>query len=100
MANAYRSATNLWEVDSPGKLSADAANLGGRVTIERIIYIPSVADDDLVFEDGTANENAIVLKAGASDASPIHLDFSPRGRKVRDLECLLIDGGTAYVYLM
>ncbi len=46
-------------------------------------------------------DNAIVLKAGASDASPIHVNFdeSTRGKWFPNLALDVIDGGTVYVYI-
>jgi hypothetical protein len=43
---------------------------------------------------------AITMKAGASDISPVHLDFGPYGRRFENLILQTIDGGTAYFYLM
>jgi len=91
MSNTYKSTTKLWVVDETGTLNA------GGVTIVKIIYIPSVAADDLVLDDD-ADNTAIVLKAGASDASPIHVDFGEKGRKLPSLKVKTIDGGTAYIY--
>lgn len=42
---------------------------------------------------------AIVLKAGATDKSPINFVFYPSGRRFPNLTLETIDGGTAYVYL-
>ncbi|MCK4829687.1 hypothetical protein KA005_78915 [bacterium] len=89
--NAYKSTTNLWVVDSTGTL-----NEGG-VTIVKIIYIPSAVNDDLILDDN-ADNTAIVLKAGASDVSPIHVDFGEKGRALPSLKVNTIDGGTAYIY--
>ncbi len=66
--------------------------------LERIIYVPSAADDDLVFKDKVSGTDMIVLKAGASDASPINIDW-PNGKRVPGMYMNTIDGGTAYVYL-
>ena len=43
---------------------------------------------------------AFLLKAGASDASPIHLDYGPDGRRFQNLICQVIDGGTVYLHIM
>lgn len=47
-----------------------------------------------------ATVNSIVLKAGASDASPIHLPFGDKGRWFPNLTLETIDNGYAYVYLL
>ena len=93
--STYNTSTNMWEVDGTDTFEGFART----VIINRIIYIPSAAGDELVFQDTADSQNAIVLKAGASDASPIHLDLSTEGgRRVNGLKCTTIDGGTAYVY--
>lgn len=91
MSNAYKSTTNLWVIDETGTL-----NTGG-VTVIRVIYFPSAVDDDLIITDNADNE-AIVLKAGASDTSPVHLPMEDGGRKLPSLKIGTIDGGTAYIY--
>ena len=40
---------------------------------------------------------AIVMKAGASDASPVHLDFTPPLR-IENISLETLTGGTVYVY--
>lgn len=42
---------------------------------------------------------AIILKAGAGDASPIQIDYGPRGRRFNNLSLETIDGGTLYVHM-
>ena len=94
MANSYKTTTNLWVVDEIGLL-----NVRG-VTVERVVYFPSTAGDDLILTDKNDNE-AIVLKAGASDISGVHLSFGDvAGRKMPSLKVGTIDGGTAYIYLI
>lgn len=92
MSNTYKSTTKLWVVDETGTL-----NEGG-VTVVKVVYIPSAAADDLILDDN-ADNTAIVLKAGPSDASPVQLDFGNKGRKLPSLKVNTIDGGTAYIYL-
>ena len=41
---------------------------------------------------------AIALKAGASDASPIQIDFGPKARRIENLCLETLTGGTLYVY--
>jgi len=97
MGNSFKTSANVWVVDSVGTLVTDHAN-SKTVWVGQIVYIPSAADDDLVFQD-TNSEPITTLKAGASDASPIRLPFQGRGKSVLGLKCSTIDGGTAYVYL-
>lgn len=95
MANVYNANTKLWKVDSVGELTAFSFPRVAEVT-----YFPSAVDDDLVFQDSQNNEDAIVLKAGPSDVSPIHVSFRPQGVRIRKLKCTTIDGGTAYVRIL
>ena len=97
MANTFNGDTLTWEVTETASLTTEAAQFKNP-KIRKIVYIPSAADDDLVFQTG-GSVNAIVLKAGASDASPIHVDFGEKGKRVAGIKCSTIDGGTAYVYL-
>ncbi len=47
-----------------------------------------------------ATVNSIILKAGASDASPIHFPFGDKGRWFPNLTLETIDGGDVYVYML
>lgn len=99
MANTFNGATLTWEVTETGALTAiTAASQFKNPKIRKIVYIPDNSDDDLVFQTG-GSVNAIVLKAGATDESPIHIDFGEKGKRVAGIKCSTIDGGTAYVYL-
>ena len=93
MANTFVSNTNLYVLDTAEAVTTRT------LKIDRVVYFPAAADNDLVIQD-TATNNAIVLKAGNSDASPVQLNFSPRGRRIFGMTVGTIDGGTAYVYLM
>jgi hypothetical protein len=46
------------------------------------------------------SRTALVLKAGASDASPVHVDFGPHGKAFENFILETIDGGTLYVHLL
>lgn len=91
--NTYLSATKLWICDSTGSLTTDT------VYVTHVVYFPAAVDNDLIITDGSDN-NLIVLKAGASDTSPVHISFAAEdGRKAVGLKIGTIDGGTAYIYL-
>lgn len=94
MAITFNETTNMYTCDSgtTGVLSAVS------VVLERIIFVPNAADDDLVFIPASGGEDMIVLKAGASDASPINIDW-PEGKHVPKIYLKTIGGGTCYVYL-
>ena len=92
MANALSKSGRVWVCDSVGTLET------GSTKIQKIVYMPSAADDDLIFQTDDS-EVAFVLKAGATDASPVQLDFTGDERSIPGLKITTIDGGTAYVYL-
>ena len=92
MGNTYIGGNKLWSIDSAGDISTTS------IWIRKIVYIPSAADDDLIFTD-TSDNNAIVLKAGNTDSTPIQLDFGDRGWQLSSLKCGTIDGGTAYIFV-
>ena len=99
MANVFNKSSLLWKVDSKDTNPALTDLAPGIInpTVYDVVYVPSAADDAITFQTGSS-EDAIYLKAGASDASPVHLPFVG-GRRVLGLKCTAISGGTAYVYL-
>jgi len=102
MTNAFRGATMVWEVNEAAALTVDNANLKS-AWVKRIVYVPNTAGNQITFQsyDGTTNTNAIVLKAGASDTSPVTIDFDGRGKRIYGLHCSAISSSSdiAYVYL-
>jgi len=85
------------EADNLGKKLVETAGNNNAITI---------TEDDWTDEASKvycwktyATTTAVVLKAGPSDVSPIHLDFGPSGRVFPNLALETIDGGTAYVYM-
>ena len=97
MANTFNTKTMVWKVTEAATLITEAPGLKV-VWVKKVVFIPNAVDDDIVFQD-TNSEDAIVLKAGASDASPIHINFDGLGKRVEGLTCSTYDAGTAYVYL-
>ena len=99
MGNAFRSTTMVWEVDTAGTLVANAAGMYN-AWVKRIVYIPTTAGNTVTFTD-TNDAEAVVLKAGATDTSPVTITFDGRGRRIHGLQCSAISEGTdtAYVYL-
>jgi len=88
------------------KSSGAAANKAKRVVETAgdnnavVIQEDDWTDETAIYSWRTfATVNAIVLKAGASDASPIHFYFTEKGREFPNLTLETISGGTAYVYL-
>jgi len=95
MSNTYNSRTNIWTVDTAGQI----LNIRP-VAVEKVIYFPTAVDQVLILTD-KYNGRAIKLKAGALDASPVHLSFaSTSGRKLPNLKVGQIDGGEADIYLI
>ena len=90
MANSFKATTQVWVVTSTGTLDTTSK------VIEEVVFIPSTAGDDLAITDVAGNA-AITLKAGAADASPVHISF-PHGRRMPDVKVGTIDAGTAYIY--
>lgn len=99
MSNAFRKSTMVWEVDTVATLVAVAPGLNS-VWIKRIVYVPNTAGNSITFQSGS-DENAIVLKAGATDTSPVTIDFDGLGRHINGLHCSARSEATdkAYVYL-
>lgn len=94
MSNTEYSATGIWTIDETGT----PISAGNRILIDKVIYFPSAVNDDLVIQNA-AGTRAIRLKAGASDISPIHVDFGLEGRALNGLKIATIDGGEADIYL-
>lgn len=100
MANTWNKTSMLWKVDSKDTNPTLVALAPGFInpTVYDVVYIPNAADDAITFQTGDS-EDAIYLKAGASDASPVHLPFVG-GRHVPGLKCTAISSSSvAYVYL-
>jgi len=89
------------------------ASTGAAANIGRHVVETAGTDDAVVIHgDDWTNEaskvyswttyttsNAIVLKAGNSDASPIQVDWTANPLRLDNITLETIDGGTAYVYL-
>jgi len=81
--------------------------------VKKLVETAGSGDAVVIHEDDWTNEatsetyswktfatvKSIVLKAGASDASPIHLPFEGNGRIFQNLTLETISAGTVYVYL-
>jgi len=92
--NVYNSATKLWTVDTPDTIIAS----GKTVVVVQVIYFPAAVGNDLVIQDAEGND-AIILKAGATDASPVRWPAEPGGRTFNGLKIATISAGIAYIYL-
>lgn len=96
MGIVLQTATNMYICDS----NTTGSLFTTPQVLERIIYMPNTAGDNLVFKDKENGTDMIILKAGASDASPIHLPFGDSGKHVPGMWLQSItSGGTVYVYL-
>ena len=94
MTNTYNATTKLWAVTDTGDLQTSETT----AIVTQVVYVGNTASDDLVIRDGKGN-TAIVLKLGASDASPVRLPMEEGGRRLKGLKVQTIDSGTAYIYL-
>ena len=94
MGNAYNATTKMWTVTDTGDLQTSETT----AIVVQVVYVGNTVSDDLVIQDGRGN-TAIVLKLGASDASPVRLPMEEGGRKFDGLKIQTIDSGTAYIYL-
>jgi len=109
MSTSYNAQTRMWEIDETGTLWTNTlgsapSNTIGPKWVTRIVFFPSAVSDDIVFQDTTSSEDAIKMKAGPSDISPITLDFSAenggKGRRFVGLKVSTIDGtSTANLYV-
>jgi hypothetical protein len=108
MSNAYSAQGRVWTIDSTGTLWTNTLGTKGSHQnlpkwVTRIIYAPASAEDDLVFQDVGASTTLAALEAGASDTSPITVDFSAenggKGRRWHSCKVTTIDGGSAYLFV-
>ena len=97
MANDATS-ERLWILDTAAVIVA----IGTPVIVRKVVFFPALKDDDLVIQEyGPTGvlRTAIKLKAGASDASPVSLNFGSEGRQLNGFKLSTIDGGTLDVYI-
>ena len=83
--------------DNLGRKLVEVAGDDNAITITEDDW----TNEDPIYYDWTTypSTTAYILKAGASDASPIHKDFGERGRWFPNLACHVIDGGQLYIYI-
>ena len=99
MANDVTSNERLWVLDTASATALVAAETP--VIIRRLYFLPNAAADDVVIKEHNASASqivAMVLKAGASVADPVDVDFGPEGRRLNGMALTTIDGGSLYVY--
>ena len=111
MSNTYNKQTRMWEIEGTGTLWTNTlggvpSNTIGPKYITRVVFVPSSASDDMVIQETSSSEDAIKLKAGASDASPVTIDFSAenngKGRRLVGAKVTTFDGtgtSTAEIYI-
>ena len=100
MTNTFTPETMLWIINETAALT-DASTIASHFKspiIRKIIFFPGAAGDALTFQTGDS-KNAILLRAGATDTSPIHVDFGERGKRIPGIKVSTVGGGVAYVYL-
>ena len=109
MSNTYNASTRMWEIDETGTLWTNTlgsapSNTIGPKWVTRIVFTPQTAGHDIVFQETTSSETAFSMKAGATDESPITIDWSAenggKGRRFTGLKVTTIDGtSTAELFL-
>jgi len=88
----------VWTLDTVAVIKA----VNVPVLVRKVVFFPALKDDDVVIQEygNTAVlRMAIRLKAGASDASPVSLDFGSEGRILNGFKLSTIDGGSVDIYL-
>ena len=94
----WNKTTSLWEATANTDILATDAPGLTTAWVHKIVYVPTTANHAVTFQD-SADATAFYLKAGAGDASPVHIDFGNTGRRIEGLKCSAISSGTAYVYM-
>jgi len=84
----------IWKIVETGTPVA----AGKKVCIKKILFLPGAADNVLTIQHADGTE-AIPLKAGATDASPVHLPFDGDGLVLDGLKIAAITAGVGYIYL-
>jgi len=98
MSNDYKETTRLWYVDTPAALATAAPGLT-TAWVRKVVMIPANTDDTITFQD-SKSANAIYMKAGATNASPVEIDFGDKCKRIEGLKCSgRSTGVVAYVYL-
>jgi len=94
MANNYIGRSRKYVIDEAGTLVSS----GKWLFIKHVIFFPSDVNQMFIIQHA-AGEEAIKLRSGASDNSPIHIGFDFAGFKIDGLKIAQIDGGNADIYL-
>jgi len=94
MSNIYIARSRKYVVD----LAETIVSGGNWLFIRHIIFFPTDVNQMLVIQHADGTE-AIKLRSGASDNSPIHIWFDFDGFKIDGLKIAQIDGGNADIYL-
>ena len=94
MGNTYNAVTKLHTVTDTGTIMESNTT----AMVVQVIYVANTVSHDLEIYDGKGNP-AIILKAGASDISPIRFPMEAGGRRFEGLKIQTIESGTAYIYL-
>ena len=99
MTNAFDKTTLIWEVSTNAKTLLEKAPNFNNPTVRQVILIPSGTNQAVNFQNDSS-EDAIYLKGGASDASPVRISFEPDGKRVHGLKVTTLSSGAkAWVYL-
>lgn len=94
MANNWIGRSRKYVIDEIGIVTPS----GNWLFIKHVIFFPSDVNQMFIIQHA-AGEEAIKLRSGASDNSPIHIWFDFAGFKIDGLKISQIDGGNADIYL-
>ena len=87
-----------WNLDSVAVIAA----VGTPVIVRKVVFLPTTASHAATiqeYDSAGALRTAIYIKAGATDASPVSLDFGPNGRMLNGFKLSAISAGSIDVYL-
>ena len=94
MANNYIGRSKKYVIDETGIVMPS----GNWLFIKHVLFFPSAVNQMFIIQHGDGKE-AIKLRSGASDNSPIHIWFDFEGFKIDGLKIAQIDGGNADIYM-
>jgi hypothetical protein len=97
MANVTTN-NRYWTLDTVAVINA----VGVSTIIRRIVYYPAAVGDDAVIQEyssAAALVDAMSIKAGPSDISPVTIDWGTEGRRFNGFKLSVIDGGSLCVYI-
>lgn len=85
----------IWKIDGTGTPVAE----GKKVCIKKVLFFPTAINEELAIQHADGTE-AIPLKSGSVDTSPVHLPFDGDGLVLDGMKiATLTAGALVYIYL-